>query len=85
MEWGLADQEASAAFLELGVANLQVGLVLQQLSDIQAVAVLGFLPADKTVAELCAGGVTHSLLQHLLELGFARLLLADGLAHSLEF
>lgn len=81
----LANQEASTALLELGVANQQVGLFLEHSIHVEHVAVLGFLPADKAVAELCAGGITHGLLQHLLELGLAGFLLADGLAHRLEF
>lgn len=63
---GLADQKAPAAFLELGVANPQVGFVLQHAFNIEHVAVFGFLPADKAVAELRAGGISHGLLQQLL-------------------
>lgn len=81
----LADQKASTALLELGVAGLQVGLILQHGFNIEHVAVLGFPPADKTVTELRAGGIAHGLLQHLLELGFAGFFFHQRPTYCLQF
>ena len=65
---GLIDEEAATAFLDLGVASLQVG-VLQHALDIERAAVLGFLPTGSNRWRTPPCRVAHSLLQDLLELG----------------
>lgn len=56
------------------VAHLQVGLFFQQTGDIQGHAVFGFFPSDAAGGEGRPTGITHGLLQRLLELGFLLLL-----------
>lgn len=85
MRDGSADQKATTACFDLGIAGLQVGFVLEHLFDVQANAVLGLLPTDIALGKLRTGGCPHGPLQDLLELRLTRLLLRNALANSLEF
>lgn len=77
-----ADQKAPRTSFQQRILGLQVRLVLQQLGDIEADAVLGFAPADVVVGELRAARIAHGLLQHLFELCFAILSSVRRLAYA---
>lgn len=80
-----ADQKSTSTGFQQGVLGLQVGLVLEQLSDIETDAVFGLAPADIATGKGRAGGIAHGLLQHLLEFSLALFLLGNRLANSLQF
>ena len=82
---GFSRPEAPCTRFQQRVLGLQVGLVFEQLSDIEADAVLGLAPADIAAGKLCPTGIAHGLLQHLLELGLTLFLVGNRLANGLQF
>ena len=70
---GGVDEEAPATGFDEGIGLLQLGLIVEQLGNIQARAVLAAFPRDGTMGKDCFRGFPHMHLQSLFQLGFALL------------